>query len=191
MNENIKQTIMEALKSTNRQGIEAVIDYLENSDYFTAPASTKYHSCYEGGLADHSLNVYNILQHKNKVYKLELPLETVAICGLLHDICKCNFYAKGTKNVKENGVWIQKEIYEVKDDNPLGHGEKSVILLQDMIKLTTFELYAIRWHMGFTDSKEPHYTLHSALEMLPGIIALHTSDIEATYLIEGRKKSES
>jgi hypothetical protein len=188
--EEMKQTILDLLKSTERPGIDKVIEFLETSDFFTAPASTKYHACYEGGLADHSLSVEKIFDHKNKVYKLNLEPATVTICGLLHDICKVNFYVKGFRNVKENGAWVQKEIWEVDDKNPLGHGAKSVIMLQQWIMLTPFEIAAILWHMGAWEGKDNSMSLSNAMNLMPGIVALQTADMESTYLIEGRKENE-
>lgn len=184
MSNETRATITELLRSTGREGIEKVIEFLETSDFFTAPASTKYHSCYEGGLAAHSLNVYKIFEHKNRIYKLELPTGTVIICGLLHDICKVNFYKKGSRNVRENGVWVQKEVWEVEDKIPLGHGAKSVIMLQQWIKLSQFETMAILWHMGAWEGKDNSMALGNAMSMMPGIVALQTADMESTYLIE-------
>jgi hypothetical protein len=176
--------ILSLLLSTEREGIDKVTQFLESSDFFTAPASTKYHSSCEGGLAEHSMNVYQIFCHKNKVFKLNLREDTLIICGLLHDICKANFYKKGSRNVKENGQWVAKEIWEVEDKLPLGHGEKSCMILMEFIKLTDFEKYAIRWHMGFSEGGSPNYSLNAAFDLMPGIVALHTADMESTYLIE-------
>ena len=180
--------ILSLLLSTEREGIDKVMQFLATSDFFTAPASTKYHSSCEGGLAEHSMNVYQIFCHKNKVFKLSLPEDTLIICGLLHDICKANFYKKGSRNVKEGGQWVAKEIWEVEDKLPLGHGEKSCMMLMEHIKLTDFEKYAIRWHMGFSEGTS--YSLSAAFDLMPGIVALHTADMEASYIIEGRKNNE-
>ena len=140
-----------------REGIEELLAWLEQSDFYAAPASTKYHGNYEGGLLEHSLNVYNkFLQIKQFVTfeegKEPTP-ETIAIITLFHDLCKVNFYKKGTRNVKdENGKWFAKEVYEVSEKIPLGHGEKSCIILQQFMKLSIEELLAIRWHMGGFDA---------------------------------------
>jgi hypothetical protein len=184
----MKDKIIQLLMSTGREGIEKVIEFMESSDFFTAPASTKYHGAYEGGLAEHSFNVYQLLAHKNKIFKLELPADTIIICGLLHDICKTNFYKKGSRNVKGNGQWVAKEVWEVEDQNPLGHGSKSVILLQQWITLTQFEIMAILWHMGAWEGKDNAMSLSNAMNLMPGIVALQTADMESTYLIEGRKE---
>jgi hypothetical protein len=180
----VKEQIIDLLKSTGRQGIESLIAFLEESDFFTTPASTKYHSSYEGGLAFHSMNVYKIFCHKNKIYKLGLENDTLIICGLLHDICKVNFYKKGTRNVKEEGQWVQKEVWEVEDKDPMGHGEKSVITLMQYIELTPFERMAIRWHMGAWEGKDNSMSLGNAMNMYPVIAALQTADMESSYLIE-------
>jgi len=140
-----------------REGIEELLSWLDQSDFYIAPASTKYHGNYEGGLLEHSLNVYNkFLQIKRFVTfeegKEPTP-ETIAIITLFHDLCKVNFYKKGTRNVKdENGKWFAKEVYEVSEKIPLGHGEKSCIILQQFMKLSIEELLAIRWHMGGFDA---------------------------------------
>lgn len=140
-----------------REGIEELLSWLEQSDFYTAPASTKYHGNYEGGLLEHSLNVYNkFLQVKQFVTfdeGKEPTSETIAIITLFHDLCKVNFYKKGTRNVKdESGKWFAKEVYEVSEKIPLGHGEKSCIILQQFMKLSIEELLAIRWHMGGFDA---------------------------------------
>ena len=146
--ENIIDLTMTRLRKVNREGMDALIEFLvENTDYFTAPASTKYHGNYEGGLIRHSNNVVNLLYEKNKRYNLGIPDESIIICGLLHDICKCNFYQKSVKWEKENGKWKSFLSYSIKDTMPLGHGAKSVIILQEFIKLTDLEKYMIMWHM--------------------------------------------
>jgi hypothetical protein len=183
-----KEQIINLLKSTNRPGIDKVIEYLNASDFFTAPASTKYHSSFEGGLAEHSLAVCRILEDKNNSFGHRLSSDTVIISALLHDFCKINFYVKGSRNVKENNVWVQKAVWEVKDRQPMGHGEKSLWLLSKLIELTDQEAYLIRWHMGFSEPKESYIHLNNALETFPEVILLHTADLESTYMTEGREK---
>ena len=208
--ESNKKIILGTLRDVERVGIEGLVDFLENkSDFFDAPASTKYHSSYQGGLAAHSLEVYNLLQYKNIAFDLGLSFDSVAITALLHDICKCNFYTKEmksvlkgkklvTKNKKENsGQWVQveemvndwqdEEVYTVKDTYPIGHGEKSVIQVLKYIALTDKEVSMIRWHMGFTEPQELHRTLNNAVDLYPEIIALHTADLEASYYLESRE----
>lgn len=194
----MKQKILSLLKSIDRPGIEQVTDYLIKSDFFTAPASTKYHGNFEGGLAEHSYNVYELFKFKNKQYNLELPEETVIIAALLHDLCKTDFYKKGIKNVKQGKKinyrgqevdnWIEKEVWEVDDSYPIGHGEKSVILLQQLMRLTFEEIILIRWHMGGFEGGDNAMTMYNAYKMFPACVALHTADMEASYFLEEIKE---
>lgn len=195
---SVKEQIIKALVEVKRPGMDMLLAYLEESDFFTAPASTKYHSCHEGGLAEHSLNVLTCLIEKNKIYNLGLGPDTVAITALLHDICKINFYKKGFKNVKDGKKidwkgrevdnWIEKEVWEVEDQFPIGHGEKSVIILQQYIQLTPVEIAMIRWHMGGFDGSA--MGLQNAQNMWPEVTAMHTADLEATYILENKDKDE-
>jgi 23S rRNA maturation-related 3'-5' exoribonuclease YhaM len=193
--ETTKERIIELLRSSSRDNMEDLICWLCNTDFFTAPASMKYHNSYEEGLAEHSLAVYYLLKEKNEKFNL-FGEDTCIITGLLHDICKVNFYTKEKKNVKkgtkvneygrEVANWVEEEVYVVKDMNPLGHGEKSVITIMEFMMLTKLEQAMIRWHMGGFEPKESYLTLNNALDMYPAIAALHTADLEATYLIDKR-----
>lgn len=203
--QNNKNKIIELLRGTRRAEIESLITFLQESDFFTAPASTKYHGSYEGGLAEHSLHVWYVLNEKNRYYRLELPEDTIAITALGHDLCKVNFYKKEmksvlkgkkpvTKNKKVDGKWIEieeevndwqeEEVFVVNDRMPLGHGEKSVITLLKHIQLTDLEIAMIRWHMGGYVSKDDYRDLSNAVEMYPTIIALHAADLEVSHLIK-------
>ncbi len=181
----LKAKIIELLKSTKREGMDTLIDFLENkSDFFTCPASTKFHGNFAGGLAEHSLKVYEILEHKvkNSIYKIDIPPESIIIIGILHDICKVNFYAVDYRNAKnELGVWEKVPYYKVDDTIPYGHGEKSVMMLTEYIKLTNEEKYAIRWHMGFTEPKEMYTTIGLAYTKYPICVLTNEADLEATY----------
>jgi hypothetical protein len=195
---NTKDRIISLLEITKRPGIEKVIEYLNTTDFFTAPASTKYHNAFEEGLAEHSLNVWDVLGRKNGAYGNPIPPDSETITALLHDLCKTNFYKKEMKNVKkgtkDNGWgkqvanWVEEEVWVVDDKEPMGHGEKSLWLLSKMIELTDQEAYLIRYHMGFTEPKDNWMHLNNALDKYPEIILLHTADLEATYMIEGREK---
>jgi hypothetical protein len=191
-----KEMFLNRVKTVQRPGIEKLINFLSESDFFTAPASTDYHSSFEGGLCHHSLRVDEVLWGKNAFYNLNLDKDTCHICGLLHDVCKANFYTREMKafkvGLRENGkpIWEDREVWVVDDHNPLGHGEKSVMLLQNFIPLTKFEALAIRWHMGLSDITEwGKKSFNKALELSPGIMALHCADIESSYLIETRKEA--
>lgn len=200
MEEKIKE-FEQLLESTNREGIQDLIAFLRKSDFYTAPASTRFHSCHAGGLLEHSLNVYYALKQKANAggvweFVREIPLDSLIITALLHDVCKTNFYATELRNKKvysDSGTkrdaggrydWQTVESYTVDDKVPYGHGEKSVMMVETFIKLKTFERYAIRWHMGFTEPKESYNTLSTAISLYPFILALHESDLEATYLME-------
>lgn len=182
----MKDKIIKILSSVEREGIDKLIDFLEGkSDYFTAPASTKYHGNFEGGLAEHCFNVYTLLKEKNERFNLGLSEETVIITGLLHDMCKVNFYKKEQKWRKDsNGKWEGYEAYGCEDTYPIGHGEKSIIMLQHFIKLNKEEVLLIRWHMGGFESKDNSMHMHNAYDKLPACVAIHAADIEASYLLE-------
>ncbi len=179
-------------KNIQREGSEKLLAYLEQSDFFTAPASTRYHGAYEGGLCEHSLNVHACLKdflarpRMQELYDIHYSDESIAIAALLHDLCKINFYVPGTRNVKENGVWKEVPFYTINDQLPYGHGEKSVYIVSGFMKLTRDEAFAIRYHMGFSQNDDPA-TVGKALEMFPLAFALTVADMEASYFIEGRK----
>ena len=178
----MKEQIIELLKSTNREGMDNLIEFLEKSDFFKAPASTRFHGDHEGGLAEHSFKVYEILKEKVKIAGLDIPEETVIISALLHDICKTNFYKIDYRNAKNSlGVWEKVPYYTIEDTIPYGHGEKSVMMITEYIKLTNNEKYAIRWHMGFSEPKELYGTLGQAFTKYPFALLLHEADMEATY----------
>jgi len=180
----MKEKFIELLKSTNREGIDKLLDFLEKTDFYTAPASTRFHGSFEGGLLEHSLKVYDILCNKMKHLDIDLKVsdDTLKIVSLLHDICKVNFYKVDYRNVKnEQGVWEKVPYYTIEDTIPYGHGEKSVMMLTEYIKLTPEEKYAIRWHMGFSEPKESYLTLGNAMKKYPLIILLNESDLESTY----------
>lgn len=191
MTTNYKEETLKLLRAIYRDGMEDLIAYLENdTDFFTAPASTKYHSNFIGGLVEHSYKVTKLFWEKCKAFKVDVPWESVALCGLMHDLCKCNFYIRGIKNVKEGKKpdgrdnWVEKEVWDIDDKLPLGHGSKSVILLQRFIKLTDFETMAILYHMGLPEEYSAKMSYGKALEQFPAIILLHTADEESSYLLE-------
>lgn len=173
-----------------REGADKLLDFLMSSDFFSAPASARYHSAYEGGLLDHSLNVYDCLcaylnrDYAKEKFKLNYSEETIAIVSLLHDICKVNVYKPGYRNVKnEQGKWEQVPTFEFDDKLPYGHGEKSVYMITPFMKLTREEAFAIRYHMGFSNVDDQR-NVGKAFEMFPLAFALSTADMEATYYIE-------
>lgn len=197
----MKERIIELLKATERERVDRVIDYLENkSDYFTAPASTAFHGNYPGGLAEHSLNVYNVaMKIKSAMIELKPELanrisdESIAVVTLLHDICKTNIYKIEKKNRKINGQWVEMDAYGVDYSKfPLGHGEKSVIMLLSLgFPLTKDEMMAIRWHMTAWElpfqSNEAKSNLNIAKEQCPLLTVLQAADGLASALLEVTK----
>jgi len=172
------------LRSTKRQGVEELITYLDNSDFKIAPASTKYHGSYEGGLLEHSLNVYNECLKQNKLIELfNIQQDTIIITALLHDICKTNFYQMEMRNVKENGQWVQKEVYTVNDLFPIGHAEKSIIIAQQFIQLSDVEIAMIRGHMGGWVSDQ-YFNPSQLYDKYPEALILQIADMTATYVLE-------
>lgn len=175
----MKEEFIALLKQIDREGIDNLIDFLNRSDFFEAPASTRFHGCYKGGLLEHSMKVYEILKTKTE------DSDSVKIIALLHDICKANFYKVDYRNAKnEQGVWEKVPYYTVDDTIPYGHGEKSVMMLSEFIKLTPEERYAIRWHMGFTEPKELYTTIGQAYKKYPIALLVHEADLEATYFYD-------
>jgi len=180
----MKEEIISLLKQTNREGMDKVIEFMEKSDFITAPASTRFHGAIEGGLAEHSFKVYEILKYKvqNCVTEVKIPEESIIISGLLHDICKANYYKVDYRNAKNSfGEWEKVPYYTIDDTIPYGHGEKSVMMLTEYIKLTNDEKYSIRWHMGFSEPKENYAALGLALKKYPLALLLHEADLEANY----------
>ena len=207
--ENIRR-FEELLGSVQKEGISKLMNYIRNStDFYKAPASTRFHLACEGGLLQHSLNVYDCLVAKKEspIWKpilADIPDESLIIMALLHDLCKANFYSEGTKNQKTydpekvaaaegwqrkhdsqgDYIWETVKTYQVDDQLPLGHGEKSVMLVQCYIRLTMQEVMAIRWHMGFSEPKENYNAVGQAMEKYPVVLALHEADLEASKILE-------
>lgn len=179
-----------------RPGADKLLNYLlsDSSDFFTAPCSTRFHGAYEGGLVEHSVNVYNCLKaymertRVTEVYGMSCNEETIAITSLLHDLCKVNFYTVDYRNAKnERGEWEKVPYYTVNDTLPYGHGEKSVYIISGFMRLSREEAFAIRYHMGFSGNEDKN-SISKAFEMFPLSLALSIADMEATFLIESRDK---
>ncbi|MCI8539423.1 MAG: hydrolase [Oscillospiraceae bacterium] len=189
---SVKEEFIEIFReNVTREGADALLDYLENkSDFFTCPASARYHGAYPGGLCEHSLNVYHCLvdylsrERVQELYGLEVSEESAAIVALLHDLCKIGCYRPGTRNVKgPDGKWTQVATYEFHDPMPYGHGEKSVYIINGYLRLTREEAFAIRYHMGFSGHEDAN-TVGRAFQMYPLAFALSVADMEATYFLE-------
>lgn len=185
----MKNRFLTLLSEVKRPGMENLFTWLtDKSDFFTAPASTKYHGAKEGGLVEHSLAVYDNLCVIADTYKESLPTvynSTLIIVALLHDICKANFYKVSMRNAKneETGQWEKVPYYTIEDSFPMGHGEKSLIMVREFIPLQVEEMMAIRWHMGpwGSESYAERQTLSAAMDKYPLILALQVADQAATY----------
>ena len=174
-------------ENIKRNGSNELLEWLLKTDFFTAPASTKFHCACNGGLVQHSVSVYKEIMNKH-FNADEDSNESFAICALLHDLCKAQFYKVTTRNVKneETGKWEKQPFYMVEDVFPYGHGEKSVFLIERFMRLKTSEAMAIRWHMGGFDdtAKAGGFAISLAYDKYPLAVKLHLADLESTYLNE-------
>ena len=180
-----KTRFMDLFESNvTRAGAKELLEWLEKTDFFTAPASTKYHCACENGLVMHSLSAFDVMMEKH-FDKENDSLESFTICALLHDLCKAQFYKASTRNVKneETGKWDKVPYYAIEDMFPYGHGEKSVYLIERFMRLKPHEAMAIRWHMGSFDDPNG-YSVSHAYEKYPLAVKLHLADLESTYLRE-------
>ena len=185
-------------ENITRPGADKLLAWIESSDFFTAPASTRFHLSSPGGLLEHSLHVFERMKAicANEATITpgfnEPSMETIAVCGLLHDICKANFYAVEMRNRKnDQGRGEQYPFYVVDDKLPYGHGEKSVYIISGFMRLSREEAMAIRWHMGFSDNdfQGGGYSVGNAFDKFPLAVLLHIADLQATYLDETGDKA--
>jgi len=176
----MKQKILKELRKVKRKGMSNLLKWLLSTNFFTSPASRSKHLCEKSGLAKHSWNVYLLLKEKNKRYNLNLNKDTVIICGLLHDACKINLYKKVEKSDNK---------YIHNDEFPIGHGEKSVILLMRYINLTDQEIQMIRWHTSVHNiSEENKEKYYQAISLYPECLAMYTADYEASVFLDRKSK---
>lgn len=183
-----KQKFIEYYQANiHREGADRLLEWLQTTDFFTAPASTRYHCACPSGLVMHSVNVYEVMVEKHFDPETD-SMESFALCALLHDVCKAQFYKISTRNVKneKTGQWEKVPYYTIEDAFPYGHGEKSVYLIERFVRLKPAEATAIRWHMGgFDDSaKGGNFSISVAYDKYPIAVKLHLADLEATYLRE-------
>ena len=191
---NSKEEFIEIYNNNiKREGAKELLEFLTKSDFFVAPASTQFHSAYEGGLAEHSINVYKrfkkaVENEQDKDWARNVTDETLAICGLLHDVCKIDCFKLDYKNKKVDGNWVQVPYYAYEDGLPYGHGEKSVYIISGFMRLTREEAMVINWHMGGFDArvKGGNFSLSEAYYKFPLAVLFHTCDMLATYLDETR-----
>ncbi len=178
-------------REITREGSAKLLDYIKSSDFFDAPASTKFHLARKGGLCEHSLNVYyrlkELVEREKADWSERITPETVAICGLLHDLCKIDLYAVDYRNQKQpDGSWEKVPYYTTDEKLPYGHGEKSVYIINGFMRLTREEALAINWHMGSFDERNRSggYTMSNAYSKFPFCALVHAADLLATYLDE-------
>ena len=186
------------LQATGRENIDYVLEDLDSWGFFEAPASARNHFNFPGGLAEHSLNVYDMaMALRSAIIPMRPDMEqalnpdSIAIAALLHDVCKTNIYRR-TKRKQRNeiGVWEDIEGYEVDySEMPVGHGEKSVImLLRSGLDLEDEEIFAIRWHMGPWEipmqSIEMDKSYRKAHDRSPLVALIHTADTLAAQILE-------
>lgn len=184
MKEKFKNYVKENI---SRPGIKELMDWLETTDFYTAPASTMFHNSFEGGLVEHSINVFECLSKLGNISGFSK--ESVAIVSLFHDLCKVNTTIVSTRNVKNEitGQWEKQPFYKIENKFPYGHGEKSVYLILKHMNLTDEEAMAINWHMGGFDERSSGYDLSNAFNMNRLAVELHIADLRATFEIENKK----
>ena len=172
----------------HRSGSDKLLEWLEETDFFSAPASTRFHGNYEGGLCEHSVNVYEELVRLLKAYpEVRVTAETAAIVTLLHDLCKIGCYKQELRNTKVGEHWVKRPVYVFDEDFCYGgHGSKSVYLAQKYMNLTDQEAVAINCHMGAWDRAPGDYSLGPAYEQHPLAWLVHVADESATYIREGK-----
>lgn len=205
-----KDIIVALMLKVNRDGVMKLLDYLDKHGFYDAPASTRFHGNYKGGLADHSLNVCAMLYNENKVHNGGLSNETIIISSLMHDLCKVDFYVTEIKNVKKyvteenknefkglhikhetigdttyDFCWVPTEAYSVQEQMPLPHGSKSLYILQGFIKVTREEAFLITWHMGpYANISGDNYGFNNAVDYQPSVVLMYTADLLASSLYE-------
>lgn len=186
---SLKEEFTRLLQETNRDGIENLLQWLETeTDFYSAPASSQFHGAFYGGLLLHSMSVYKYLKNFTKALQ-DIKEDTLVISGLLHDLCKVNFFTKQVRNVKQPGErrWEEEESFAIDDQLPMGHGEKSVYLAMKYITLTDEEALAIRWHMGGFDDAARSYisgkAQSNAYRTYPLAAALNIADMYVTYIL--------
>ena len=183
-----KQKFIEYYQANiHREGADRLLEWLQTTDFFTAPASTRYHCACPSGLVQHSVNVYEVMMEKHFDPETD-SAESFALCALLHDVFKAQFYKISTRNVKneKTGQWEKVPYYTIEDAFPYGHGEKSVFLIERFVRLKPAEATAIRWHMGGFDdaARGGNFSISVAYDKYPIAVKLHLADLEATYLRE-------
>lgn len=184
--EKQKQAFLQLCRTEiHREGLEDLLSWLQKADFFTAPASTRYHGAYLGGLCQHSLDVYDYALRVAELYDGELSREEIAVAALMHDLCKVNFYKEDYRNQKINGEWRQVPYYSIDEKFVYGgHGAKSVFLCERFMRLTLNEAVAINCHMGMAPGGDAVRDSSNAYESCPLAWVIHVADEAACYLLK-------
>lgn len=198
---NKQEFIRICKKNIKRDGLDKILAYLEKSDFYTVPCSSAFHLNEEGGLCQHSINVFRTackifadiyltaMQNESAPFKDEISMESIAIASLFHDICKTKIYHQTERWKKDaNNKWMSYPGYEIKDEFPFGHGEKSCLMLSWYMRLKVEEMLAIRWHMGMFDMAEngssQRYAFYAATDKTPLVSIIIAADFLASHLME-------
>lgn len=194
--EQNQEKVLLLLNSVKREGMQNLIDWLKTTDYFTAPAAQSHHSNFEGGLISHCLKVYKVFKDNCERHKTKINLseESIIIISLLHDLCKVNFYKpikKMAKSESSNNQWVYIPAYEIEEEFPYGHGEKSVDIIRDFIKLTDEEKLCIRWHMGPYEGEIKWRDFGNACDKYDSVYLFHVSDNISSKFYEKEIERES
>ena len=179
-----KEKFLQLCDTVDRKGMDDLLAWLEKTDFYTAPASSRFHGAYEGGLLQHSLNVYNEFVRILGAYpEIKVSHDSVIICALFHDLCKVGMYTTEKRNRKnESGQWEQYDAYKFDEKFCYGgHGSKSVYMLMRFIDLKPMEAVAINCHMSCWDGNKD---VGRAYEQYPFAFLLHVADESATYILE-------
>lgn len=182
-----RERFLTLCSAIDRPGIQDLLDWITESDFFTAPASSRFHGAYVGGLVEHSLNVYDEMKRLLDAYpEIKVSEESVAVAALFHDLCKVNFYTVEKRNRKNaSGQWESYDAYAVQEKFCFGgHGSKSVYLIQHFMPLKPEEAVAIQCHMSCWDGNKD---VGNAFENCPFAWLLHVADEAATYIKESKE----
>lgn len=187
-----REEFIKILRQVERPGVEELISWLDTTDFFSAPASIRFHGSYPGGLVFHTLNVAYELRELVKFYEVDIPKDSIILTALGHDLCKIGVYEETIVNVppqrSKSGKWEQQPGYKKNEPFRMGHGAKSLSILQDFIKLEDYEKEAIFWHMGAYDLGQYNTMndLSATFEENKLAFLLHIADLVATYIVESK-----
>lgn len=187
-----KRRFTSLLATVDRGGVDGLMDWLDSTDAYSAPCSTRHHLAEKGGLIEHSLSVYDTLCKLDDTFCTEFESDSMVITALTHDFCKVDYYVPDKKWNKDTGAWRQIDIWSIRDSLPLGHGNKSLYLVSKFIDLTDDEAAAIVHHMTcWNPSVVLDYSagasFNTAVDKYPLVTMLSAADWISSRLIEGRE----